>query len=144
MVLDKPIAEIIAKLGHDGSEILYPDLGEPLKRRSFSIQEIIDIVLVFYGYALVPIDACPHSGPTEDRTTAVYKIDAARARFLYYLEMRGIMIGVNRNRIRHAVAWDPDTSRIYDPNGTIYGIDKLMVESLWIPFRINKINNHII
>lgn len=39
-------------LGHDGSEIIYPELPEPFCRRGFNVFELIDTVRYFEGIKL--------------------------------------------------------------------------------------------
>ena len=45
MALDMPVADLLAAIGHDGSEIVFPSLPEPLCRRCFHIQELIQVAL---------------------------------------------------------------------------------------------------
>ena len=45
MALDMPVADLLAAIGHDGSEIVFPSLPEPLCRRCFHIQELIQVCL---------------------------------------------------------------------------------------------------
>ena len=52
MILDVDVNELIRKIGHDGSEILWPNLEEPYCRRAFHIEEIA-MVCYGLGYYLV-------------------------------------------------------------------------------------------
>ncbi len=45
MVLDIPVNQVIQEIGHDGSEITWPELIEPFKRRSFHLQEMSKVCL---------------------------------------------------------------------------------------------------
>ncbi len=40
MCIDTPVADLIAEVGHDGSEIIWPELREPLNRRAWTLQEL--------------------------------------------------------------------------------------------------------
>src|SRR6218665_2619518 len=41
MAYDMTFKSIINRIGHDGSEILWPELGEPRQRKTFHLQEFI-------------------------------------------------------------------------------------------------------
>ena len=58
MVLDMPLADIFDEIGHDGSQIIWPDLPEPMCRRGFHPQELIDVCLA-RGYAATRIELSP-------------------------------------------------------------------------------------
>src|SRR5260221_108718 len=60
MVLDISVKEVITEIGHDGSEIVYPNLEEPKCRRAFHIQELIDFAISI-GVSVVPIEPLPSS-----------------------------------------------------------------------------------
>jgi len=47
-VLDVPATELVAKLGHDGSEVLWPELKYPYNVRGFNVFELIDLSLSNY------------------------------------------------------------------------------------------------
>jgi len=46
MALDVPLDTLIEFLGHDGGEIINPDVDEPNGRRGFHNQEFIDLILL--------------------------------------------------------------------------------------------------
>ena len=64
MALDMPVADLLAAIGHDGSEIVFPSLPEPLCRRCFHVQELIQVALS-RGLAVTPVELFPVLQPTE-------------------------------------------------------------------------------
>src|SRR5262245_26456549 len=44
-IADIPVDELITEIGHDGSEIIDSTRKDPFCRRSFHVQEIIDVLL---------------------------------------------------------------------------------------------------
>jgi hypothetical protein len=125
MVLSMKPEVIFQYLGHDGQEIIWPDIEEPFNRRGIHIQELIDFLLT-YGYTLIQIDAMPTLTP-KDGHSAIYSImDVFKAeiRLMKYLQNYfGILITQN-----HAVAWDRHTQKVYDPNGWINNIDEYEIK----------------
>ena len=64
MALEMPVADLLAAIGHDGSEIIFPSLPEPLCRRCFHVQELIQVALA-RGLAVTPVELFPVLQPTE-------------------------------------------------------------------------------
>ena len=58
MALDIPLADVLRDVGHDGGSIVWPNLPEPICRRGFHPQELIDICLS-RGYAVTRIELAP-------------------------------------------------------------------------------------
>lgn len=58
MALNVPIKWLIDRVGHDGSEILFPALKEPLNRRGHNIFELVKVGLRF-GFTSTPIPLRP-------------------------------------------------------------------------------------
>ena len=110
MVLDRPYNELIKVLGHDGSDILWPDLQDPYRRRAFIEPEI---QFLFWRYDMVLVDFVPN---------VAYK-PAASSIFKYFkfnidvmLEnYDGILLGEFKLGKKHAVAWNHEEGVIYDP-----------------------------
>ena len=112
MLFRVKVQKIFDILGHDGSEILWRGAPEPLCRRSFHVQEMIDVGIKL-GYFTTVIEAQPLL-TIGGRTKAIetpYTIPDYMAWF------PGVIMGII-NQNRHAVAYDG--YNIYDPNGTIY------------------------
>ena len=135
MVLDVSLVKIFSFLGHDGSEILYPEYEEPFNRRSFHPQELIDFcyseqrsVITIEEYGLVGDgkNCC-----ITCKTPAQFKIEFSPERLQNYLLLEdGVLAGETDTGKRHAVAWVDN--RIYDPNGTSYDLDKFKTEVFFI------------
>ena len=105
-----PIFSLLESIGHDGSEIIFPDLPEPLCRRGFHGQELSRALLAF-GFCVASFESRPFGYLDEEHT------------FEFNEDLLSIMddsIGVLGGRVRstgklHAVAWDG--TQCYDPNG---------------------------
>lgn len=117
MLLDIELNELLQKIGHDGSEILFPDLEEPIRRRSFCIEEI-QYVTPSYGFVLVPYSGGISYQPTSTHIKEIYLVE----QFTAVLEKRdGLLFGTpNGKSLNHVVAWSATEGLIYDPNGTKY------------------------
>lgn len=104
-------------IGHDGSEIIFPDLDEPVRRRSFHIEEI-QYAALSCGFFLVPYVPLIHYAldKQEIKEFEFFK------QFALVLEVTdGIMLGEPIHKTTgHAVAWSSSQGLIYDPNGTKY------------------------
>jgi len=128
MALDMPVADLLAAIGHDGSEIVFPSLAEPLCRRGFHIQELIHPALS-RGFALTPVELFPVLQPTEAgpfHKTVLYP-DSNWRRFEKTIRAsRGVIDGAGA-RCGHMVAYDH--GRIFDPKGPVYDYSRLACEA---------------
>lgn len=130
MVLDKHPDVLTELIGHDGSEIIFPDAREPARRRGFHVQEIIDCAHA-YGYAVTPVEALPISTPDRVREYEVKFCVSNEERFSLCLEdSTGILTGRAR-QWGHAVAWDG--SSVYDPRGkvTTFALCEMDIDIFW-------------
>lgn len=116
MVLEESYETIVAEVGHDGSEIWWPELREPLRRRGFHLQEFFPSCL-HREYAPVIIETMPASIPFGYPNQA-REIDVNIDLNDMMSQYCGVLQGIGIKGIFHSVAWD--TITIYDPNGTIY------------------------
>jgi hypothetical protein len=115
------VDEFILHIGHDGSEIIWPTLKEPARRRGFHIQECIDVVSRA-GYAVTPFEMFPCHTPafTVPSYTIVFggSEDAAYERFAEIVQRtRGVITGQG-NVVGHAVAYQRGV--IVDPSRGVY------------------------
>jgi hypothetical protein len=143
MALDIPVAEIIREIGHDGSQILWPALPEPMCRRGFHPQELIDVCRA-RGYAVTNIEACPGLMATAGRGPEFRWLteDEAWSRFTRVTEStRGVLEGVVLPRKHHAVAYE--RGRLFDPDGHELSFSRdacaqrsFMAQHLWCLDRI--------
>lgn len=109
------LTPFLDRLGHDGSEIKWPDLGEPRQRRAFHIQECIRVCLG-YGLRVVPIEFRPRA--TADGTR-FYSIDNSDFANQFMQDCTGVLTGKGQQHF-HAVAWNG--YKVYDPAGAIYDL----------------------
>ena len=110
MVLDKSYEELIKVLGHDGSDILWPNLREPYCRRAFIEPEI---QFLFWHYDMVLVDYVPNVlyKPMFSSVSKPIKFDISDMLKNY----DGILLGEFRSGVKHAVAWNHEEGIIYDP-----------------------------
>jgi len=128
MALDMSVADLLAAIGHDGSEIVFPKLAEPLCRRGFHIQELIHLA-ISRGFALTPIELFPVLQPTEAgpfRKTVLYPDNNWRRFEQTVRTSRGVIDGAGV-RCGHMVAYDH--GRIFDPKGPVYDYSRLACEA---------------
>lgn len=111
MLLDAPLAVILAEIGHDGSRIIDSTLPEPKCRRSFVMAELQD-VCYFRGYSLVPFEADPILSELEH----IYDEDIREARIKHVMDGRkGLIEGAYSLDNPHMTAWDG--REVFDPAG---------------------------
>ena len=128
MALEMPVADLLAAIGHDGSEIIFPSLPDPLCRRCFHVQELIQVALA-RGLAVTPVELFPVLQPTEEgpfHKTVLYPDNNWR-RFEETIHASlGVIAGTGA-RLGHTVAYDH--GRIYDSRGPIYDYSRLACEA---------------
>ena len=104
IVLGCEVSEIFDYLKHDGSDVLWPDLPEPMCRRSFHIQEMYDFCLD-RNYAVTPFVPVMGIAPIGGLVMTV-KDERIVERMSHY---QGVLTGHT-----HAVAWSGD--QVFDPS----------------------------
>jgi hypothetical protein len=122
MTLDIAVEDIFAELGHDGGTIFWPDLPEPMRRRGFHVQELIEVALR-RGYAVTPFELSPvlRCGDKE------YCFDARWSAFANTVENSiGVLTGKGV-RTHHAVAYY--YGQIFDPDNGVYDYSKAACEA---------------
>ena len=129
MALHMPVADLLAAIGHDGSDIIFPNLPEPLCRRTFHIQELIQVALS-RRLAVTPVELFPVLQPGYEanllHTTVLYPDNNWRRFDATLLTSRGVIDGTGA-RLGHVVAYDHGT--IFDPRGAIYEYSRLACEA---------------
>ena len=138
MALHLPVAELIESIGHDGSEIIWPELPEPMRRRGFHSQELIDECLK-RKCACTPVERSPSIGPSSgDGAHPVYTPARDLDRFGTALRYPNTVIECSGRRCRHTV--HGEYGHIYDPRGVDYDFTDFGDLKLE-PFRIWIINS---
>jgi hypothetical protein len=129
MLLDKPYQRLIEDLGHDGSEILFPSMKEPMCRRGFNITELQHLCWK-RGRGLAPFDLDPmtetfHIYPQEELDTRMFDLINRRP---------GLLEGCYSLDRPHIVAWDGES--VYDPTGprkyTFSDSNAITVRTFWL------------
>lgn len=134
MLLDVEPEKLIHEIGHDGTEIWFPDrVGSP-RQRSFHIQEIIDCCLS-RGYGLTPIEMVLRSAPENPKPGEVrelYDLEFCIKRFLGAIRDRpGLMIcQIRGHSVGHACAWDG--KKVYDPLGKTAELEDYEISEMWL------------
>lgn len=122
MVLDIPVSDLFGIVGHDGSEIAFPALPDPMARRGLHIQECINACLKL-GYAVTPIELFPvirSTAPGENNIVVLFGDDESAnwQRFEQSVKTStGVLEGIGR-RCLHAVAYDRGV--MFDPDDDEY------------------------
>lgn len=121
------LEKFIEKIGHDGSEIMFPDLSEPMNRKGFPIPECIKVCLN-WGLTCTPVDFNPKCGPASRHLFELDHSEFANAMLKKY---QGVLSGKGRKNY-HCVGWDG--SKIYDPNGLVHDFENqyFTPEIFWI------------
>lgn len=86
--------ELIKKIGHDGSQIVFPKLPEPMCRAGFHIQEIQDVAAKL-GYMVMTIEARPVATPDGIHTREIYtdEYKLSERMHWYFDNFNGIAVG---------------------------------------------------
>ena len=137
MAIDIPVQQLMDEIGHDGGQKIFHHLPEPMCRRGFHSQELIQAAWK-YGFACTPIEMYPmlrcepiipvphiqrmadeRGGlPTEHSVLFDGSIVGNDARFLAAVQVtRGVMEG-SGCRCHHAVYYH--YGQIWDPDGEQY------------------------
>lgn len=121
MALDVSVETLQSYIGHDGSEIVFPELPEPMCRRGFHQQELIFAALNL-GWTVTPFELVPaiQSTPVAGFTPKVITLDSEDRRLMFAIMVRafrGVLTGLG-SRCHHAVAFD--RGAVYDPDGATY------------------------
>ena len=126
-VLDIDISTLVEAIGHDGSEIMFPDLPEPLNRRAFNLQEI-GFALWRLGFYFGHFDFIPLSILDTDHIYEVHYDDVEKR----FQDLMSRTVGVGCGRIlnldkTHAFAWNGQ--KCYDPTGFVYPLSRFELYS---------------
>lgn len=121
-VLDIEISTLVELIGHDGSEIVFDDLPDPLCRRSFSLQEI-GFALWNLGYIFTGFDVEPLGIVDEDHMYSISYPDGEKRFEKLMKQTVGVGCGkIVCTDITHAFAWNG--IKCFDPTGFIYPVSR--------------------
>lgn len=101
-VLGLELEEMIEQIGHDGSEIVRPEMGEPMCRRGFHIQECIRVAYGM-GKSVTPIEIHPCSMVSGSKK--VVQIEPVLKLFEFVVRSEVGVITGNGSRCGHAVSF---------------------------------------
>lgn len=129
MLVGRHHASIFKTIGHDGSEIRFPNLEEPFNRRGFELFEIIDAALQL-GFAAIPLEVSPRLiSFDDDLEVACLTPEQERARLERAMNsFTGICCGTMKHNklVPHACAWDGMS--LFDPTGFVYPSSKMDID----------------
>lgn len=107
------LERMIELIGHDGSQVIWPDQPSPLNRRGFHIQEILSVVHLL-NYSSMPVQLNPTLsngyGPSIQISDTFF--EAAKS-------WLGVHLGPSDTGINHAVAYIPYKGFWYPDRGYI-------------------------
>jgi len=132
MLMDLTPQEIIEIVGHDGQEVIWPQLPVPRCLRGHHIQEMQDVAYA-HGHVFAPVEVHPRSGPQgyPDKWNRVFSASAAEKRFVQMIVGRkALLFGRHSSGENHVCAWDG--SMVYDPNGSIYELERFVLKEAWL------------
>jgi hypothetical protein len=132
MAVDLPVAEFIAHIGHDGSEIVLPGEPDPICRAGFHPQEAVEVAWEA-GFTSTPFEFAPKAiNRLGDQPRRVF----TKTNVIWLLGATGVLECVTRYGTGHAVCFDDE--HILDPDGHEYPFADLGVHSLR-PLRLWRI-----
>lgn len=117
VALGVPVRDLFRELGHDGSEIVFPQEPEPLCRRAFHAQEFFGPCLR-RGYAPVHVEAVPITEANGEKFVVAFTNTHIERLTAYMETYSGVVIGDKPNGTCHALAWDGKL--FYNNDGRIY------------------------
>lgn len=128
MVLDVQVSELIKKEGHDGSEIYWPELPDPLSRRGFHIQEMIRLCDDF-GFHVTPFEPCPVAISADRDSPKQLPVDWGQDVLKIFTNSVGVLDGQTMNGSPHAVA--SEFGKIFDPGGRVGSVRDFKIRCFW-------------
>lgn len=127
IALEVPVQQVIADIGHDGSEIIFDGYPEPLCRRGFHTSELIDYCLVIHGLYVSLIPLAVRLWTSDNRMFFdIYSKEDSERRFECYLDYKRVVF----LEPTHAVAYDGE--KVYDPRGYERSMASLRVQNVML------------
>jgi hypothetical protein len=127
MAVDVPVRELIARMGHDGSKIVFPEYPDPQCRAGHHIQECINAALRL-GFATTPVELFPVSAANNSENGATHQVIYSGGQLENWIQFigqiqrsRGVVTGRGRS-CGHAMAYENGV--IFDPDGVQFDYSK--------------------
>lgn len=145
MAMDLDVAYLMEVVGHDGGEIIFPDLPEPMCRRGFHVSELTNAALLL-GYSATPVELFPsvQSTPLPSHPSRDFTIEYMAGNWTTFQHHIRVSAGVLECRTigaaQHAVAYS--TGMIFNPSGIIFPYSRDNCESRGLfTFRLWRIES---
>lgn len=120
MVFDETIERLIELVGHDGSQVIWPNQDEPMRRAGHSHHEM-QYVARRLGYYLADYKPCFGYSPPGEIKLMTREFSEEWVEVL--AAHKGVLSGSYHGRTNfHAVAWSEGL--IYDPTGHVSRINE--------------------
>ena len=131
MVMDVTAQDLISLIGHNGGEVVFPDLPEPTCRAGFAMQEIIEAALKM-GWSMTPIEAMPTCTPNGKDIRDVFPRTEERI-VSHFKRYSGLVEGERIDgKYWHNVAWDHEAQLWYDPSGPVTKKPTIKIATFWV------------
>lgn len=117
MLCGATIQEVIDFCGHDGSDVVLPNLPTPMCHRGFAMEEMVDFALT-KGIGLVQVNAFPVVTPDGEHERDLWSEAYCEERMQSYLEYHtGLLIGRVKSPSAnwHVIVWDHEKGLFVDP-----------------------------
>jgi hypothetical protein len=121
MALGVPLSKLLALIGHDGSQIVFPDLPEPACRAGHHVQELVHAALN-HGWACTPIEFNPITRTFGNLPAYHSILPDEQSRWLRFERLiakhDGVLEGWVTNwghamAFEHGVIYDPDRGQTF-------------------------------
>jgi len=134
MITDQTVEEVFEELGHNGLDIYWPNLKEPMCYRGFTPQEIV-LFLMAHGWAAIEYMPTFMYGPTPSHVTQFTALDFTDTVRNQKCAIIGFVTWDNQH---HFAVWDGE--RVIDPNGETRTFDSISsrIRMSWILARIKS------
>lgn len=127
--IDADPTTLIELLQHDGSEIIFPHLEEPLCRRGFTCPEL-SMVLWGIGYLVGCFDYEPTAMVDKENWYTVKYPNADKLFESIMANSLGVVLArIKGTDTTHATAWNGE--KCFDPMGFIYPISRYEIYSYY-------------
>jgi hypothetical protein len=133
MAMDVPTSLFEQTAGHDGSEIIFPGLPDPWRRRGFHHSEATYVAMKL-GFSATSLELLPVIGATKGKypqVQAFYANGCEQQNWVIFQgcihDFRGVLDVRTRSGAGHALAFEK--GHIYDPDGAAFPYSREACES---------------